>query len=353
MRNEGDRRRAPALTVGAAKIARSSVVRVRVAFVALLALAGCTESHEVDGGLEARDAGAGRDAGSDAMAQDAGPVDAGVPMPPPDAIVCGGVVCAAGEACCLLTLECFDETDPAACAVPAGEPEGACASGLDCADEEVCLASHPDEADVRRCGGVGRCVPIPEPAACGPGNQVCGCDGRTYDNRCEAARAGVRVSSVADACGRGPQQVGAYLCMSDDDCPARSSCDLALMSCVVDEPLVACGIDEQCWPGSRCCGSVGICIAEARSELCFLPPPGTELPCFTNDDCLRYLDLGDRADDVVCLGSGCGTPGGCARRPNDCGGVLAEVCGCDGLTYTNECWAGSGGTRVAHDGACE
>ncbi|NOY94744.1 MAG: hypothetical protein GXP55_26500 [Deltaproteobacteria bacterium] len=42
----------------------------------------------------------------------------------------------------------------------------------------------------------------------------------------------------------------------------------------------------------------------------------------------------------------------CARAAT-AGGALAPVCGCDGVTYTNTCWAQAVRTRVAHDGMCD
>jgi hypothetical protein len=35
-----------------------------------------------------------------------------------------------------------------------------------------------------------------------------------------------------------------------------------------------------------------------------------------------------------------------------CGGELIPVCGCDGTSYTNTCWAAEAGQRIAHDGNC-
>ena len=53
-------------------------------------------------------------------------------------------------------------------------------------------------------------------------------------------------------------------------------------------------------------------------------------------------------------GSGfCRSPGLCMARPPDCQDVVAaEVCGCDGETYSNECVAAQQGTSVNATGPC-
>jgi Kazal-type serine protease inhibitor domain len=46
------------------------------------------------------------------------------------------------------------------------------------------------------------------------------------------------------------------------------------------------------------------------------------------------------------------TFGTCANEPQLCSDLFAPVCGCDGETYTNSCFAGAAGVAVEHAGAC-
>mgnify|MGYP001175529832 CR=1 FL=1 len=55
-------------------------------------------------------------------------------------------------------------------------------------------------------------------------------------------------------------------------------------------------------------------------------------------------------------GNVCGTAdalGTCEPRPIRCPDDVAPVCGCDGVTYDNACWAYVEGTDVAFSGTCE
>lgn len=82
----------------------------------------------------------------------------------------------------------------AAGTVPSLAVVGAACGGLaatQCGDNEWC--SYPEGVECRKGGLTGSCVPI----ACAPTwdlHPVCGCDGKTYSNACDANLAGTGVA---------------------------------------------------------------------------------------------------------------------------------------------------------------
>jgi hypothetical protein len=78
------------------------------------------------------------------------------------------------------------------------------------------------------------------------------------------------------------------------------------------------------------CGSQDIVVADipqATDGGSDSSPPGSS--CATNDDC---------APNAFCAKSSCDAPtGGCELRPLDCDSDPRFACGCDGVTYWNDC----------------
>ena len=73
------------------------------------------------------------------------------------------------------------------------EPEG-CIENGDCGSGEFCLRPP------RRCGGRGECRPRPE-VCTAQFDPVCGCNGETYSNACQAAAAGVSIARNGSCAG--------------------------------------------------------------------------------------------------------------------------------------------------------
>lgn len=93
-----------------------------------------------------------------------------------------------GDVCCRITGTCHDPTVPGTCALP---PEGTL---WPCASDEECLGfDHDWFCTATGCGGPGGCVRVPS-TCLGVLAPVCGCDGATYQNECEAQRARARVA---------------------------------------------------------------------------------------------------------------------------------------------------------------
>ncbi|HEY1960489.1 MAG TPA: Kazal-type serine protease inhibitor [Polyangiaceae bacterium] len=68
--------------------------------------------------------------------------------------------------------------------------------------------------------------------------------------------------------------------------------------------------------------------------------------CTSNATCLvtQYCEKG---------GGKCGGKGVCTPRPQICSQIVLPVCGCNKMTYINECYAHQAGETVAYTGACE
>jgi hypothetical protein len=80
-------------------------------------------------------------------------------------------------------------------------------------------------------------------------------------------------------------------------------------------------------------GATGTCHVEAPTTGC------------TTDSSCSALEYCERS-------SACSGSGHCAPRPDLCYALVSPVCGCDGRTYNNSCYAARAGVNVASPGAC-
>lgn len=135
-------------------------------------------------------------------------------------------------------------------------------------------------------------------------------------------------------------------CRSNDDCEttelcATGICEGGLGQCIAipetcpDTVSLVCGCDGRTYENE--------CLAQqARVRL------ATSRACNCADD-------SECVDGQFCAGeTSCSLPGSCLPKPDECDpSDTQRVCGCDGVSYDNECSAFQAGTRVSALGDCQ
>ncbi len=213
------------------------------------------------------------------------------------------------------------------------ESDQRCESNAECPPVAFCAQHEGD------CGGVGICRVRPQvcPLIWDP---VCGCDGQTYGNACEAASHGINVGrrGICDCKGDENCRVGQICVRRVGDCDGVGECRERPPSCPeIYDPV--CGCDGQT--------HANLCLAyDAGVSVKYPGPCDESIPCNANDDC--------PSEAFYCASQigNCESPGMCRFRPAQCPAVYAPVCGCDGKDYANACEAAARGVRVAHEGVC-
>lgn len=105
--------------------------------------------------------------------------------------------------------------------------------------------------------------------------------------------------------------------------------------------------DGNCWC-DEACAEFGDCCAD-KTEVCDAPVSQEcggflGLACGEGEYCHYDEDLMCGAADHL---------GTCKPLPEACIEIFAPVCGCDGQTYSNSCFANMAGTSVVHEGECD
>ena len=154
------------------------------------------------------------------------------------------------------------------------------------------------------CQGIGTCRPRPE-VCLAVYEPVCGGDGRTYGNACEAARAGVSVAyrGPCRGAGVGCQPVGG-VCLSSTQCCGEATCDGASQTCV-------CLVQAACAPGYRWDAATCQCVPADNATGRFCGGIAA-VPCPAG-----YTCVDDPRDDCDPQQGGADCPGICVPTQGD------------------------------------
>lgn len=222
-------------------------------------------------------------------------------------------------------------------------PPGVCASNL---DQGRCV-EIPDLCQNDICG---TCSVPPCPLCPNVYQPVCGCDGTTYASECERRRAGVSKSFDGPCgckgitCRNGMDPVD----LDNDGCPevCLARCDTAC-DCTVNPDIYLrfdCPLDcDECGDYWSC--ETGHCV-----DQCGIIPNVSCPICggISGQSC----GPGEICDLPPGQCASADLWGLCRARAEACPAFWDPVCGCDGVTYGNDCQRLSVGAQKAHDGEC-
>ncbi len=129
-----------------------------------------------------------------------------------------------------------------------------------------------------------------------------------------------------------------YCAKQAGNCLGQGVCNIIPELCAqIFDPV--CGCDGATYSNECMANATGVNVAYKGS---CIPTPGV---CYSNNDC----PVGDYCAKAI---GDCGGTGSCTPKPEICPLFFNPVCGCNGITYGNDCEAASAGVPVAHQGTC-
>jgi hypothetical protein len=234
---------------------------------------------------------------------------------------------------------------------PDTEPDGAdVPADLEgCTDDSECGEGMYCQFPRGECEPPGTCVERGDGDCPAVYHPLCGCDGVTYGNNCEAQYAGASILHAGEcgepACTQGDPE---GLCGEGQFCegPAASCDDPDATGECMDTPEACdtvydpvCGCDGETY-GNDCSRQVAGVWLDYEGE-CEAPPS-----CTSDDECV---------DTEFCefMAGACEPPGTCVSRGDGlCPEIYSPVCGCDGNTYDNDCFRQYAGVSLDSTGEC-
>jgi hypothetical protein len=185
---------------------------------------------------------------------------------------------------------------------------------------------------------------------------VCGCNGTTYGNDCDAAGAGENLAHTGE-CGATPGACTTATVLKD--CGTESICKVPIGNCS-KTAAGTCAAQPKTCPATYVpvCG----CDGKTYGNACLADQVGMAIA--SNGACVNVKACGGFAGSTCAasefcayqVGQMCGAADAsstCQPRPTVCDKTYDPVCACDGKTYSNPCLANMAGFGVNTKGACK